>query len=171
MRFALPSDASPSALEQAEEEDDDVDLMTSNPLAVDKTLVCLANFVHERYLESRPLSAPPLALRCGFESLFAVSDLPEPTRPCFRLYPRVADIVQATRDCATNLAKSTKPLSSILPKKHRLQSVADEPEFATPQVLNPSFSRLAKNKTISDKCLGMVSFFELKRMEGCVKAA
>ena len=167
MRFALPSDASSSTPKQAEEEDDDMDLVTSNPPVVDKTLVCLANFVHEQYLESRLLSAPP---RCRFESLFALSDLPEPTRPRFQLYPRVADIVQATRDRATNLTKGTNPLSSILPKKHRLQSVADEPEFATPQVLNPDFSRLAKNKTISDKCLGMVSFFKLKRMEGCVKA-
>ena len=127
--FGLPSDASPSALEQVEVEDDDTDSVTSNPPVVDKTLVRLANFIHESYPESRLLSAPPLAQRCGFESLFAISDPPELTRPRFRLYPRVANIIQATRDRAANLAKGTKPLSSILPKKRRLQSVADEPEF------------------------------------------
>ena len=96
MRFVLPSDASPSAPEQAEEDEDDEDSVTYNPPVVDKTLVRLANFIHEYYLESRLLSAPPLAPRCGFESLFSVSDPPESTR--FRLYPHVADIVQATRD-------------------------------------------------------------------------
>ena len=171
MRFALSSDASPSAPEQAEEEEeDDADLVTSNLPVVDETLVRLTNFIHERYPESCPLSAPPLAPRCSFESLFVVSDPPESTRLCFRLYPRVADIIQNTRDCTANLAKRTKPLSSILPKKRRLQSMADELEFASPQVLNPDFSRLTENKTISNKRLGMVSFFELERMEGCAKA-
>ena len=144
--------------------------MTYNPRVVDKTLVCLGNFIHERYPESPPLSAPLLAPRCGFELLFVVSDPPESTRPRFRLYPRVADVVQATRDRDANLAKGTKQLSSILPKKRRLQSVADEPKFGTPQVLNPDFSRLPENKTISNKRLSTVSFFELEGIEGCTKA-
>ena len=83
---------------------------------------------------------------------------------------QVADIVQNTRDCAATLAKGTKPLSAILLKKHRLQSVADEPDFATPLTVNPDFSRLTENKTISIKCLGTVSFIELEYMEGCAKA-
>ena len=80
---------------------------------------------------------------------------------------QVADIVQNTRDCAATLAKGTKPLSAILLKKHRLQSVADEPDFATPLAVNLDFSRLTENKTISNKCLGTVS---LEYMEGCAKA-
>ena len=59
-----------------------------------------------------------------------------------------------------------KPLSSILPKKRHLQSVADEPEFASPQVLNPDFSHLAENKTISNRRMSSVTFFELEQMEG-----
>ena len=57
-----------------------------------------------------------------------------------------------------------------MPKKRRLQSVAEEPEFATPLVLNLDFSRLAENKAISNKRVGTVSFFGLERMEGCAKA-
>ena len=169
VHFALPSDASLSAPEQEEENDDDADSVVSNPWVVNKT-VCLAAFMHDHYPESRPLSAPLLALRCGFELLFAVSGPPESTRPHFRLYPRVADIVQKTCDSAATLAKGTKPLSAILPKKRRLQSVMDEPDFATPLMVNPDFSRLAENKTISNKRLGTVSFCELERMEGCTKA-
>ena len=169
VHFALPSDASLSALEQAEVDDDNVDTVAYTPLVVDKTLVYLANFIHECYPESYPLSAPQFAPQCGFESLFAVSDPPESTRPRFRLYLLVADIVQNTHDRAANLVKGTKPLSSILPKKRRLQSVADDPEFTT-VVLNSDFSCLAENKTISNKCLGTVSFFELECVEGCAKA-
>ena len=69
VRFTLHSDASPSAPEQAEEEEDDADSVDSNPPVVDKTLVRLAGFIHHRYPESHPLSAPPVAPRCGFESM------------------------------------------------------------------------------------------------------
>ena len=163
VHFTLPSDASPSAPEQVEEEEDDVVLVVFNPLVVDKTLVRLADFIHERYPESHPLSAPQIAQWCGFESLYAVTDPPGSSRPRFHLYPRVADIIQGTRDRASSLARRTKPLTSILPKKRRLQSVADEPEFSSPQVLNPDFSQLAENKSISNRCMSSVTFFELER--------
>ena len=80
---------------------------------MDETLVRLAGFIHERYPESHPLSAPQIAPRCGFESLYAVSDPPESSRPHFHLYPQVADIIQGSRDSAASLARRTKPLSSI----------------------------------------------------------
>ena len=169
VHFSLPSDASPSAPEQPEEEDN-ADSVASHPLVVGKTLVCLAGFIHERYPESRPLSSPLFAPWCGFESLYVVSDPLEPLRLRFRLYPRIAEIIQGTRNSADSLAKRTKPLSSVLPKKRRLHSVADEPEFASPQVLNPGFSRLVENKSILNRCMSSVSFFELERLEGCTKA-
>ena len=115
------------------------------------------------------LSAPLLAPLCSFECLYVVSDPLESTRPCFCLYPRVADIIQGTHDHAATLAKRMKSLSLILQKKkktttkkQRLQSVADEPEFTSPQVLNPDFSSLTG--------VLVVSFFELEWMEGCAKA-
>ena len=63
VHFALPSDASPAAPEQAEVEDDDVDSIVSNPPVVNKTLLRLAIFIYENYPESHQLSSPPLAPR------------------------------------------------------------------------------------------------------------
>ena len=67
VRFSLPSNTSPSAPEQPEEEEDDADSVASTPLVVDKTVFLLASFTHDRYPESRPLFAPSIAPRCGFE--------------------------------------------------------------------------------------------------------
>ena len=52
VRFALPSDASPSAQEQAEEEDDDADSVASNLPVVDKTLVRLVDFIHDHVMSA-----------------------------------------------------------------------------------------------------------------------
>ena len=99
VRFSLPSDASPSAPEQAEEEEDDADSVASHPPAVDKMLVRLTGFIRDRYPESRPLSSPPVAPWCRLESLYAVSDPLESSRPRFRLYPRVAGISRYSQPC------------------------------------------------------------------------
>ena len=71
---------------------------------------------------------------------------------------------------AATLAKGCKALSAILPKKAFLTQILDEPGFANPLTLNPNFSCLADNKTISKKHKGSESFFELERLEGCWKA-
>ena len=144
--------------------------VVSNPPVVDKTLAWLASFIHNSYPESRLLSAPPLTPQCSFESLFA---LPEPTKtncPRFRLYPRVEEIIGDVCDRASTLAKGSKPLSAILPKRRRSHSVADAPDFTASLALNPDFSQLAENKSISNKLMGMVSFFELERLESPAKS-
>ena len=145
--------------------------MVSTPQVQDKTLVRLVNFIYDQYPESRPLASPPLAPHCEFEAFYAVSDPQETSRPRFRLYPRVGEILNKTQERAAKLAKQSKALSTILPQKRRLFDVADEPEFATPLSLNPNFSRLTGNKTVSKKRMCSVSFFELERMEGCLKAS
>ena len=99
-----------------------------------------------------------------------VSDPPESSCPHFHLHPQVDVIIQGTCDHADSLARHTKLLSSILPKKRHRHSVTDEPESASPQVFNPNFSWLAENKSISNRCMSSVTFFELERMEGCTKA-
>ena len=109
-----PPVASSSTAEQAEEEEDDAASVVSSPLVMNKALARLAAFIRDESSKSRPLSAPPLAPRCSFESLFA--DPPELTRPRFRLYPCVEEIVSDVRDCASTLAKTSKPLSMVLPK-------------------------------------------------------
>ena len=74
-----------------------------------------------------------------------------------------------TRQHAAKLAKWSKALSTILPKKSRLHNIVDEPGFATPLSLNPDFSRLTDNKTISKKRMGSVSFFKLGAFGGLFK--
>ena len=41
----------------------------------------------------------------------------------------------------------------------------DSPQFTAPLTVNVDFSRLAENKTISYKRVGIVTFFELERLE------
>ena len=136
----------------------------------DRTLIRLVNFVYDKYPNSRPLFSPPLAQRCGFESLYAVSDPQETSSPRFRLYPRVEKLLDKTSERAATLTKRLKPLSAVLPKKRRLHNVEDALDFATLLTLKPDFSRLAENKSISTKRMSSVTFSELERLEGCSKA-
>ena len=76
-----------SALESAEGEDDGVASVVSDPQLWIKLLACLPSFIHGSSPESRPMSAPPLASRYGFASLFALSTPPESHRPPFHLSP------------------------------------------------------------------------------------
>ena len=71
----------------------------------------------------------------------------------------------ATRKRAAALSRKMKPLSAILTKKNRKHSVADVLEFSTDPPVNPDFSRLTDNKTVSNKCWGSITFLEMNRME------
>ena len=57
-----------------------------------------AAFIHEQYPESRPLAAPSLLPCCSFEALYTLSEPTESTRPRFRLYSRVDEVVTDVRD-------------------------------------------------------------------------
>ena len=71
----------------------------------------------------------------------------------------------ATRERAAALSQKMKPLSAVLPKKNRKHSVADVPDFSTAPPVNPNFSRLTDNKTVSNKRWGSITFLEMDRME------
>ena len=149
--FDLPSSPSSVARDAEEEDEEDRDSVISTTPVADQTLIRLVSFIYDKYPESCPLSSPPLAPRCGFESLYAVSDPQEFSRPRFCLYLRVWELLDKTRELAATLAKGSKPLLAVLPKKRRLHNVADAPGFATPLTLNPDFSRLVENKSTSKK--------------------
>ena len=80
------------------------------------------------------------------------------------------EILVDIRDCADTLAKTSKPLSSILPRHRRSHSVADVADFNAPLSLNSDFSRLAENKTVSTKRAGTITFFEMERMENSTRS-
>ena len=158
--FADPPIAGPSVPGPAEEEDDDGASVTSNLPVVDKTVAQFAAFILEQYPESLPLSAPLLAPHCCFEVVCALSELAESTRPCFRLYPQVDEILADVHDRAETLAKTSKLLFSVLPRRHRSHSVADVTDFNALLCLTSDFSHLAENKTVSSKRAGTITFFK-----------
>ena len=128
--------------------------MVSNPRSWIR-LARLAAFIHYSYPESRPLSVAP---QCSFESLYVLAEPSESTRPCFRVYPHVDKMMTDVREHVAVLAKGTKPLSAIFPKRRRSHSVAAIADLTAPLAVNSDFLQLAEI-SISTKRLGTVSFF------------
>ena len=116
---------------------------SSASAAPDSSAAQLAELVYDFCLEARPVSdsAPPP--RCGFESWFDPYPASSSSRPRYRVYPRVDAVESEVADRAAALHRRSKPLSVVLPRKIRRYAVADQPHFAAPQPVNPSFSRLA----------------------------
>ena len=65
---------------------------------------------------------------------------------------------------AAALYRRSKPLSAILPRQIRRYAVADQPLFAAPQPVNPSFSRLAGAAAVGSMRWGSVTFAEMERL-------
>ena len=122
--------------------------------ALDSSATQLAELVYDFCPEARQVfdSAPPE--RCGFEVWFDPSPASSSARPRYRVYPRVAAVESEVADRATALHRRSKPLSAVLPRKIRRYAVADQPHFAAPQPVNPSFSRLAGASTVGSKRWG-----------------
>ena len=68
-------------------------------------------------------------------------------------------------DHAAALHRRSKPPSVVLPRKIRRYAIADQPHFAAPQLVNPSFSRLAGASAVRSKRWGSVTFAEMERLE------
>ena len=146
-------------------DDDDDDRESTVSVIPDRSTVRLADFVYDSYLGCRPVATPLVALRCDFEALYALSDPPESSHSCFAMYPRVSGILGEVDECAAVLARRSKPLSAVLPKKVRRYAVADSQHFSVAQPINPDFARLCGNKVVSNKCWGSVTFAETQRLE------
>ena len=128
--------------------------------SIEHSLIRLSKFIYDQYPESRPLSSP-LPPRCS-ESLFAPADPPESSRPRFRLYPRVREVMDATHERAVSLSHKLKPSSEVLPKKNGKHTVADELKFSTAPAVNLDFSRLTENESVSNKLWGSIIFLEME---------
>ena len=55
----------------------------------------------------------------------------------------------------------------MIPLRCRLFPVADDPDYTTPWLLNLDFARLAGNKSIVKSCVGIMSFFDMEKVERC----
>ena len=144
---------------------DDDDRESTVSVTPDRSAVRLANFVYDSYPGSRPVATPPVAPRCDFEALYALSDPPESSHPRFAIYPRVCDILREVDDRAASLARHSKPLSAVLPKKVRRYGVVNSQHFSVAQPINLDFTRLCGNKVVSNKRWGSVTFAEMHRLE------
>ena len=82
-----------------------------------------------------------------------------------RVCPRVPAVESEVADRAAALHRRSKPLSAVLPRKIRRYVVADQPLFAAPQPVNPSFSRLAGASAVGSKRWGSLTFAEMERLE------
>ena len=70
----------------------------------------------------------------------------------------MAAVESEVADHASVLHRRSKPLSAVLPRKIRRYAIADQPHFAAPQLVNPSFSRLAGASAVGSKHWGSVTF-------------
>ena len=138
---------------------------SSASAAHDSAAAQLAELVYDFCPEAKLVSysAPPP--RCRFESWFDPSPTSSSSRPHYRVYPRVAAVEPEVSDRAAALHRRSKPLSAVLPRKVRWYAVANQPHFAAPQPVNPSFSRLAGATAVGSKHWGSVTFAEMERLE------
>ena len=84
------------------------------------------------------------------------------------LSPTAHELTKLSLTSAT--AQTSKPLSSILPRRRQSHSVTDVTDFTAPLALNSDFSRLAENKTLSSKQAGTITFFEMEHVESSTRS-
>ena len=123
----------------------------------------LANLIYEVCPESRPLF-DTRAHRCGFEAWFGQ---PEATasKQRFRLYPRVAEVMEEVAARSEALARRAKPLSRVIPARARSYALADDAVFASSQPGNSSFAQLAGSKAVGSRRWGSITFSEMEQLE------
>ena len=98
------------AFHHDDEEDDDKEFVADPPL-LDGTYARLVSFIHDRFPHSRPSTAAYVPPRCEFEDFFSINDSAPSSRQNLMVYPRVAELVSASADRASRLARESRPPS------------------------------------------------------------
>ena len=149
-------------------DDDDDDLGDREQAAeppLDRAFARLVDYIYGRFPHSKPQSAAPSTPRCEYESYFAVNDPPEPARKFMRLYPRVSEIQSSVHDYAANLSRESRPLFRVLPSRHRVVSIGDDPDFCKQRFLNSDFERICRSRSVSKSRMASVSLADLERLD------
>ena len=149
--------------EPEDKDEDDQESVVDFP--VNKTYNHLVNYIYEQYPDSRPHSDPLVPPHCDFESFFAIVDPQAVGRPRMRWYPWVQEITAKTRERAQQLARESKSVQKVILLRRCAFPVADDPDYAAPQWLNPDFARLTRNCTITKSRAGSISFSDMERLE------
>ena len=147
-----------------EDDEDDRDSVSEIP-PPDKAYTRLVQYIYDRFPHSRPSSAPRLPLQCEFEEFFATSDVTPATKQNLLLYPRVSELVDASADRASRLARESCPLHRVVPLKCRMFHIGDQPDYCAARYLNPDFSRISKNKSILKSRASSVSLANLEKLD------
>ena len=149
---------------QGDEEDDDRESVVDlSPL--DKTYSRLVNFVHERFPHSRPSTAASIPPRCEFEHFFSINGPAPASRQNLKIYPRVSELVSASTDRSSRLARESRALHCVVPLKRKMFYVGYEPDYCSARFLNPDFSQISKNKNILKTWASSVTLADLEKLD------
>ena len=161
--FAQPTE--PELAQHLEDDDEDDRESVADPPVLDKTYTRLINFIYDRFANSRPVtnaSAPP---RCEFEEFFAVLDPPSAARQNLTVYPRVSEIVDASAERASRLARESLPLHRVVPPRRKLFYVGDNQDFCNARFVISDFARISKSKTVLKTRSSSVNLTDLEQIE------
>ena len=147
-----------------DEEDDDKESV-ADPPPLDKTYARLVSFIHNRFPHSQPSTAAHVPPRCEFEDFFSINDPAPSTKQNLKVYPRVAELVSASADRASRLARESRVLHRVVPFKHKMLYVGDEPDYCSACFLNPDFSRISKTKNILKTRSSSITLADLEKLD------
>ena len=164
------SQAAPEGKYHPDDDDEDDRESVGDPPAPDKTYVKLIDFIYNRFTHSKPSASAHVPPRCEFESYFSVSEPPSASRQFLTVYPRVAEIVDASADRAARLARESRPLHRVVPLRRKLFNVGDRPDFCNARYVNPDFSRISQNKNILKSRNASMSLSDMEKVERGVRS-
>ena len=95
--------------------------------ARDTASAWMAELIYEVCPDSRPLFDAK-APCCGFEAWFGQPEVAASWQ-CFRMYPRVAEVLEEVAARSEALARHAKPLSRVIPARTRAYAMADDAIF------------------------------------------
>ena len=104
---------------QDDEEDEDRESVADLP-PLDKTYSRLVNFIHERFPHSQPSTAARMPPRCELEDFFSINDPAPASRQNLKIYPRVSELVSASVDRASHLARESRALHRVVLLKRKM---------------------------------------------------
>ena len=123
----------------------------------------LAALIYEVCPDSRPLF-DARAPRCGFEAWFGQPEAAA-SKQRFRMYPRVAEVLEEVAARSEALARRAKPLSLVIPTRARSYALADDAVFTSSQPVNSSFAQLVRSRAVGSRRWGSITFSEMERLE------
>ena len=125
----------------------------------------MVSFIHNRFPHSQPSTAAHVPPRCEFEDFFSINDPAPSTKQNLKVYPRVAELVSASADRASRVARESRALHWVVPLKRKMFYVGDESDYCSACFLNPDFSHISKTKNILKTRASSVTLADLEKLD------